>query len=115
MADPPRRVLAAAARGRARPRGGARAGSGAPMRALHVCEDHSELAQRAAKHIAHAAERAVEERGRFTLCLSGGETPVETYALLGATPSSVPWQQVHVFWGDERCLPLDRPDNHFTL
>jgi 6-phosphogluconolactonase len=83
---------------------------------LGICADSEELAERSAEHIAAAAERSVNERGRFTLCLSGGDTPMATYALLGGRLSgSMPWDHVHVFWGDERCIPLDRPDNHFTM
>lgn len=83
---------------------------------VHICENPQELAHRAARHIADAATSAVSQRGRFSLCLSGGDTPVDTYAVLGSElRESVPWSGVHVFWGDERCIPLDRPDNHFTL
>ncbi len=83
---------------------------------VHVWEDAEELAQRSARHIAAAAKAAVAARGVFTVSLSGGDTPVRTYALLGSDlAGSVPWDAVHVFWGDERCIPLDRPDNHFTL
>jgi 6-phosphogluconolactonase len=58
----------------------------------------------------------VASRGRFTIALSGGDTPVGTYARLGSDlRDAMPWEAVHVFWGDERCIPLERPDNHFTL
>ena len=83
---------------------------------VHVWEDAEELARHAAQHIAEAAAAAVADRGTFTISLSGGDTPARTYALLGSgLAGSVPWKAVHVFWGDERCIPLDRPDNHFTL
>jgi len=74
------------------------------------------LARRAAQHIVAAATAAVAARGVFTISLSGGDTPGRTYALLGSDlAESVPWNAVQVFWGDERCIPLERPDNHFTL
>lgn len=39
-----------------------------------------------------------------------------TYAVLASElRDSVPWEAVDVFWGDERCIPLERPDNHFTM
>jgi 6-phosphogluconolactonase len=58
----------------------------------------------------------VADRGAFTIALSGGDTPRRTYTLLGSDlAESVPWDGVHVFWGDERCIPLERPENHFTL
>lgn len=83
---------------------------------LCICENPRELAHRAASHIAEVATVAVSRRGRFSLCLSGGDTPVGTYDVLASElRDSVPWEVVDVFWGDERCIPLDRPDNHFTL
>ena len=83
---------------------------------IHVWEGAEELAQRSARHIADAASASVAERGVFTMSLSGGDTPVGTYTLLGSDlAESMPWKSVHVFWGDERCIPLDRPDNHFTM
>jgi 6-phosphogluconolactonase len=85
-------------------------------RTVRICDGPQELAARAAEHIAAAAGDAVDARGRFTVALSGGDTPVGTYARLGAGNGvSVPWEDVHVFWGDERCIPLERPDNHFTM
>jgi 6-phosphogluconolactonase len=81
-----------------------------------ICADSEELAERSAEHIVGAAREAVAQRGAFTLCLSGGDTPAGTYALLGnELAREVPWRDVHVFWGDERCIPLERPDNHFTM
>jgi 6-phosphogluconolactonase len=81
-----------------------------------ICADSDELAERSAERIAGAANEAVAQRGRFTLCLSGGDTPAATYARLGSERvDEIPWRAVHVFWGDERCIPLERPDNHFTM
>lgn len=83
---------------------------------IHVWEDAEELARRGARHIADAASASVAKRGVFTLSLSGGDTPVGMYTLLGSDlAESMPWESVHVFWGDERCIPLERADNHFTM
>lgn len=85
-------------------------------RTVRICDGPQELAACAAEHIAAAARDAVDARGRFTVALSGGDTPVGTYARLAAGNGvSVPWEEVHVFWGDERCIPLERADNHFTM
>lgn len=81
-----------------------------------ICTDTSDLAARAAAEIAANARRAVARQGTFTLCLSGGDTPAGTYDHLGgALADEMPWDRVHVFWGDERCIPLERPDNHSTM
>jgi 6-phosphogluconolactonase len=85
-------------------------------RTICIYADANELAEHSAGHIARTARQAVAQRGLFTLCLSGGDTPTATYARLGSEAAdSMPWDRVHVFWGDERCIPLDRPDNHFTM
>jgi 6-phosphogluconolactonase len=51
------------------------------------------------------------------VALSGGSTPRATYALLATVEfaSLVDWPRVHVFWGDERCVPLDDPDSNYRM
>ena len=81
-----------------------------------MCSDANALAQRSAERIVELAENSVAEHGVFTIALSGGDTPAPTYRLLGGELGrSMPWDRVHVFWGDERCVPLARPDSHFTM
>jgi len=55
------------------------------------------------------AREAVSARGRFQVALSGGHTPFRTYQLLAEPPrrERTPWPQMEVFWGDERCVPMD--------
>ena len=84
---------------------------------LVVVADQAALAQRAEELFAQVAERAVTHKGRFTVALSGGSTPKLLYSLLAAEPyrSRVPWDQTHVFWGDERCVPPDHTDSNFGM
>jgi 6-phosphogluconolactonase len=51
------------------------------------------------------------------VCLSGGSTPQRLYQLLASAPwrGRVPWQRVHWFWGDERCVPPDHADSNFRM
>ncbi len=60
------------------------------------------------------AAKAVAERGRFFCSLSGGRTPLAGYRVLAAPEisSKVEWGKVHVFWGDERCVPEGHPDRN---
>ena len=53
------------------------------------------------------AAKAVAERGEFFCSLAGGTTPLSSYRILAAPQisSKVDWSRVHVFWGDERCVP----------
>jgi len=72
-----------------------------------------EASSRAAGLTASAARSAVAERGRFSLALSGGATPGRYFELLAQ--EELPWDQVHVFWADERLVSPDSPDSNFRL
>jgi len=87
------------------------------MSELKVYPDAKDLAQAAAEHFAARAEVAVASRGRFAVALSGGSTPRATYALLTNPEfvTRVNWPRVHVFWGDERCVPPDHPDSNYSM
>ena len=82
-----------------------------------VLPDAAALADRAAQSIVQAAAEAVAARGRFMLALAGGDTPRRTYARLAAPPQrdAMPWASTFVFFGDERCVPLDHADSNFRM
>lgn len=73
--------------------------------------DFASLIAGAAETIAEAANAAIEARGRFTIALSGGNTPRPVYQRLAS--SALDWSRVHVFFGDERCVsPRDARSNY---
>lgn len=76
---------------------------------MSVFHDLEELSRGAAEFIVKQAEAALKSRGRLVLALAGGHTPEGTYELLAKQPfrSQIDWFRVHVFWGDERCVPPD--------
>jgi len=78
---------------------------------IRVADDLEALSQSAAALFAAEAQKAGHARGRFAVALSGGFTPRRTLALLARPPfrDQVPWDRVHVFWGDERCVSLADP------
>ncbi|MBM3356434.1 MAG: 6-phosphogluconolactonase [Betaproteobacteria bacterium] len=77
----------------------------------------AELGEAAAAYFAEAAGAAVAERGRFCAALAGGRTPVLLYGALRRLPwlEAVPWTHVHLFWGDERCVPSGHPESNYGL
>jgi 5-dehydro-2-deoxygluconokinase len=84
---------------------------------VEVFADGDALARAEAERIVAQAAAAIASRGRFSIALSGGSTPRALYTLL-ATPafaSRIDWSRVHVFWGDERCVPPDHPDSNFRM
>ena len=49
----------------------------------------------------------------FHLFLSGGSTPKVVYA--GLAEQSIDWNDVHLWWGDERFVPPDHPDSNYRM
>jgi 6-phosphogluconolactonase len=84
---------------------------------IEVYPDLESLSRAAAALLVRQVNRAVAARGRFSVALAGGATPRRTYELLAAPPhqDQVPWDRVHVFWGDERCVPLNDPRSNARL
>lgn len=84
---------------------------------ITVYPDREVLSRAAAVLFAEVAERAVADHGRCAVLLAGGETPRRTYELLADEPllNRVPWGQLHLFWGDERCVPPDDPRSNARM
>lgn len=80
----------------------------------HIYTAPDDLAQATAAFILDLAHKAVQENGRFTLCLSGGKTPEMLFQCLAGPPyrEQMPWSDTFVFWSDERCVPADDPRNN---
>ena len=84
---------------------------------LTVCADPAALAETAANLIIEAASEAVRERGRFMLCLAGGETPRKTYERLALAEVStrIRWDRTWAFFGDERSVPPDHAESNYRM
>ncbi|MEM6287800.1 MAG: 6-phosphogluconolactonase [Bacteroidota bacterium] len=72
------------------------------------------VAEALADRTATALRAALDRGERATLCLTGGSTPVTAYARLGAA-EGIDWGRVHVFWGDERCVPPGHDQSNYAM
>lgn len=79
------------------------------MTRVQVLSNPEELARAASWYIQELVLQAERERGRVLLVLSGGSTPLPVYERLAKL--ALPWAQMHLFWGDERCAP---PEDSFS-
>jgi len=75
-----------------------------------------EAASKAAAHeIARTLIEAIETRSTATLVLAGGSTPKTIHVRLADCEPSLPWHLVHLFWGDERCVPPDNEAANYAM
>jgi 6-phosphogluconolactonase len=82
---------------------------------IKIVPDSVKLARVAADEFHRLAEAAVQERGCFAVALSGGNTPRAVYSLLASEHKELPWDRIHIFFGDERHVPPDHPDSNFRM
>ena len=71
----------------------------------------------AAQKFTDMTKEAIARSGRMMVALAGGSTPKALYKLLTNEPyrSSVEWEKVHIFWGDERHVPPDHQDSNYRM
>lgn len=77
---------------------------------LRIYSDFQALSRAVAEAFADAMARG-PAKGRLSVALAGGSTPRRAYELLAADPlrQEIAWGRVHVFFGDERCVPPTDP------
>lgn len=85
------------------------------MPEVHVFPTADALAAAAAVRITSALRDALDARSRAALVLTGGSSPGLTYRCLAAHSDALDWARVHVFWGDERCVPPDDAESNYRL
>jgi len=77
------------------------------------------LASRAAQYFVEMAEEAVIARGRARIAISGGSTPKAAFHLMGDAHqpwrARMPWDQLELYWVDERCVPPDDQESNFRM
>jgi 6-phosphogluconolactonase len=84
---------------------------------ITVYPDRSAFIAGAAGLMATLAAEAIAVHGRWTVALAGGGTPRPIYARLAEAGNAqhIDWSRVHVFFGDERCVPPDDPRSNYRM
>jgi 6-phosphogluconolactonase len=75
-------------------------------------------AEALARHVAAwLTELASSSTGRFAIALSGGSTPKRLYEIVAEDEfsSRMPWNRIHLFWGDERHVPITHKDSNQAM
>jgi 6-phosphogluconolactonase len=75
--------------------------------------DAEALARAAAELFVTRAAEAMAARQRFGVALSGGSSPKAMHAVL--TQMTIDWSRVHIFWGDERCVPPTDAESNYRM
>jgi len=86
-------------------------------RDIRICKDEEELARSAGELIISLAKKVINEKGWFSLVLSGGKTPEGLYRFLGKRIPvvGIDLSRVFIFWGDERHVLIEHPESNYRM
>ncbi len=84
---------------------------------LNVTKNIDDLSQQFADWIVGYIKKGLKTKNRFTIVLSGGNTPKKLYQLLASDKykNKIEWSKLHFFWGDERCVPFTDERNNAKM
>ena len=84
---------------------------------VEVVSSPEGLAQRGLELFVTDAQKAIKAKDTFHVAISGGHTPMRFFELLGESPGAqaLPWDKIHLFWVDERCVPADSQWSNYKL
>ncbi len=83
---------------------------------IKIQPDKATLVRYTAERIVRMATATLQENDTFSIALSGGSTPRPVYELLATEYASyVEWDRIHLFWGDERCVPPDDAQSNYHM
>ncbi len=82
-----------------------------------ISPDAATLMHAAAEQLLTLSRAAIEARGIFHIALSGGSTPNVLFRLMASAEyaAQFDWAHIHLWWSDERCVPLESPELNFNM
>jgi 6-phosphogluconolactonase len=84
---------------------------------LNIFNDEDEVLNALAAYFIKVAQDAIAAKSKFSVALSGGNSPKKLYQLLAspAFKDEIDWEKVYFFFGDERDVPKDSPDSNYLM
>lgn len=81
---------------------------------VKIFANPKKVAKRVAKQIFKMTQRSSQPR--FNIALSGGSTPKKLFKILEEKhKDTIPWERLHFWWGDERCVSPDDEESNFKM
>jgi 6-phosphogluconolactonase len=75
------------------------------------------VSEELSKYLIKKINEKIINGGRFSIALSGGDTPKLFYQTLSRSPfkDEISWEKIEVFWGDERCVSPDDEQSNYGM
>jgi len=87
------------------------------MAKICIYKTPDDAIQALAKQISDIAAESIKKSGRFSIALSGGNTPRKLFELLAQPPYNdlINWKQTWIAWSDERYVAPTHPDSNVGM
>lgn len=84
---------------------------------INVSKNLDELSKTVADWMVNYIQQTLKQQDRFTIALSGGNTPKKLHLLLASDQykDKIDWSRMHIFWGDERYVPYADDRNNAKM
>ncbi len=85
-----------------------------PSVEVKIYKNPKKVSRAVAKELVKITQRT--NQPAFHIALSGGKTPKFLYRILATKHLDIlPWEKMHFWWGDERCVPPNNSESNFKL
>lgn len=82
---------------------------------IHIYDQDQRVAHAFAQWLHQWVQQAPDDRP-LHLALSGGSTPKMLFQILAKDyQDQFPWERMHFWWGDERCVPPDDEQSNYHM
>ena len=81
---------------------------------LISCLNYEELSTKAAALLIQKIKKVIAQKGTCVLAIPGGQSIAGIFTLL-KSEKNISWNKVHLFWIDERMVPLTDKDSNYRL
>lgn len=84
---------------------------------LNIYDTADEVLYALAEYFVATGNEAITNHGKFSVALSGGNSPKKLHELLASTTfaDKLDWTKVYFFFGDERNVPQDHADSNYLM
>ena len=82
---------------------------------LYIFDTSKRQAQALVDRFCKLTNERLKIQNQIHIALSGGSTPVKFFQELAKEKMRIPWEHLHLFWVDERCVPPDDEDSNYGM
>lgn len=84
---------------------------------IRCFSDSTQAVTAMSEFVVETIQQSARDIGLCRIALAGGGTPSALYQRLAspAMAHRIDWNALHLFWGDERCVPREDPNSNFGM